>query len=451
MTCIRKKAITLAVAATMLLTACSTGDNTSDMSESIDNTTTESITEEVTADDTAETVISSDALNVRKVEGLSEDFIMGCDISTVVSLEESGVKFYDYNGAESDLFEVLAASGVNYIRVRVWNDPFDAEGNGYGGGNCDINAACKIGRRAADAGMKLLVDFHYSDFWADPSKQQAPKAWAGMSMDEKSAALYDYTKESLLKLNEAGADIGMVQIGNETNGGMCGEWNWDNMAKLMAAGSKAVRETMPDALVAVHFTNPESKGNMLNNAAKLDGYGLDYDVFASSYYPYWHGTLENLTSILSEISVTYGKKVIVAETAYGYTLEEGDMHSNIFTESNAIKYTCDVQGQSEALVDVISAVAAVGENGLGVFYWEPAWIPVSGDSYEDLSAKWEEFGCGWASSYAGEYDSKDAGQYYGGCAWENQALFDYTGKPLESLKTFALVRTGNVVDSDAVM
>ena len=125
---------------------------------------------------------TSNTLYVEKIENLSEDFIMGCDVSTVKSLEASGVKFYDYDGSEKDLFKILRNSGVNYIRVRVWNDPKDADGNGYGGGNCDIETACEIGKRAADAGMKLLVDFHYSDFWADPSKQDAPKAWEGIDI-----------------------------------------------------------------------------------------------------------------------------------------------------------------------------------------------------------------------------------------------------------------------------
>ncbi len=391
---------------------------------------------------------SSETLYVEKAESLSDDFIMGCDVSTVISLENSGVKFYDYNGEEDDLFEILRSSGINYIRVRVWNDPKDSDGNGYGGGNCDIDTACEIGKRAADAGLKLLVDFHYSDFWADPSKQDAPKAWEGMTIEEKSQALYEYTRESLEKLKNAGADIGMVQIGNETNGMMCGEKIWMNIYYLMDAGSRAVRETLPQAMVAVHFTNPESADNMLNYASKLDYYKLDYDVFASSYYPYWHGTTENLTSVLSTISETYGKKVMVAETSYAYTLEDGDEHGNTIGDviNYEKKYPITVQGQSRAVADVIKAVADVGESGIGVFYWEPAWIPVPAESREERSALWEEYGSGWASSFSADYDPDDAGIYYGGSAWDNQAMFDSEGKPLESLKTFALVRTGNTVD-----
>ena len=404
---------------------------------------------------TAQTAIPSDTLYVKKIAGLPDDFIMGCDISSVISLENSGVKFYDYAGNENDLFDTLKQSGVNYIRVRIWNDPYDADGNGYGGGNCDIETACEIGKRAADAGLKLLADFHYSDFWADPSKQMCPKAWVGMEIEEKKEALYEYTKDCLTKLKEAGADVGMVQLGNETNGKMSGEKIWMNIYYLMDAGSRATREILPDALIAVHFTNPESSDNMLNYASKLKYYDLDYDVFASSYYPYWHGTLENLTSVLKTVSETYGKKVMVAETSYAYTLEDGDGNGNSIGEvaNYEKKYPISVQGQSRELADVIEAVNNVGDSGIGVFWWEAAWLPVPGESREERSALWEKYGSGWASSYSAEYDPDDAGKYYGGCAWENQAMFDFSGRPLESLKTWGLVRTGNEVPltPDAIM
>ena len=390
---------------------------------------------------------SSDTLYVKKIENLRDDFIMGVDVSSVISLEKSGVKFYDYDGSEGDLFEILKKSGVNYIRVRIWNDPKDKDGNGYGGGNNDIDTACEIGRRAAAAGMKLLVDFHYSDFWADPSKQMCPKAWKDMEIQDKAQALYDYTEECMNKLNQAGADVGMVQLGNETNGRMSGEKIWMNIYYLMDAGSRAVRKTNPDALLAVHFTNPESVDRIMNYASKLEYYKLDYDVFASSYYPYWHGTLDNLTSVLKNISEKYNKKVMVAETSWAYTLEDGDGHGNSIGDEVTYekRYPFTVQGQSREVADVIQAVANVGDAGLGVFYWEPAWLPVPGDTWGERSALWEKNGAGWASSYSVEYDPDDAGKYYGGCAWENQAMFDFTGKPLESLKTFALVWTGNEV------
>ncbi|MBQ8415101.1 MAG: glycosyl hydrolase 53 family protein, partial [Clostridia bacterium] len=229
--------------------------------------------------------LESDTLYVNKVENLPDNFIMGMDASCVPSLEASGVKYYDFDGSEKDVYEILSANGINYIRVRVWNDPFDANGNGYGGGNCDIENAIKVGKRATQYGMKLLVNFHYSDFWADPVKQMVPKAWAGMTSTQMSEALYQYTKESLQKLVNAGVDVGMVQVGNETNGYICGFKGWNDIVKLMSAGSRAVREVCPDALVALHFANPEKVSNYRNYAYNLATQQVDYDVFATSYYP----------------------------------------------------------------------------------------------------------------------------------------------------------------------
>ena len=310
--------------------------------------------------------VSSKSLYVKKVE-LDDGFITGMDISSVISLENSGVKFYGYDGNETDIFKTLADSGINTIRVRVWNDPYDENGRGYGGGNCDINTAVEIGKRANKYGMSLLVDFHYSDFWADPAKQMTPKAWQGMNIEEKSEALYSYTKDCMNRLKENGVAVSMVQIGNETNGAMCGEKVWRNIVyNLMASGSRAVRETYPSALIAVHFANPEKVTNYIDYAKKLAYYNLDYDVFGSSYYPYWHGTLDNLTELLSGIAETYNKKVMVLETSYAFTAEDTDFSANTISDGGAVVKTqpYTVQGQANAVTDVIEAVAEM-KNWIG--------------------------------------------------------------------------------------
>ena len=390
---------------------------------------------------------------VEKIDNLNADFIKGVDVSSLSANEKSGVVYYDTEGNKADIFEVMADAGVNYVRLRVWNDPYDSDGNGYGGGNNDVASAITMGKRATEAGMKVLIDFHYSDFWADPGKQKAPKAWSGCSISEKEAALYEYTKESLDEIIKAGVDVGMVQIGNETNNGICGETSWENKCKLFNAGSKAVREIDEDILVAVHFTNPERSGNYANIARQLNNYEVDYDVFASSYYMFWHGTTSNLTSVLKNIADTYHKKVMVAETSYAYTMEDGDGHGNtIAKDSDLVSgYAASVQGQANVVRDVMAAVADVGSAGIGAFYWEPAWIPVqvydadaenASEILKENKAIWEKYGSGWASSYAGEYDANDAGKWYGGSAWDNQAMFDFTGHPLASLNVFKYVGTG---------
>ena len=390
--------------------------------------------------------IEGSSVYVEKVEGLEEDFILGMDASCVPALEESGVKFYNFDGQEQDVFRTLAENGINYIRVRIWNDPFDSSGRGYGGGNCTIDTALEIGKRATAYGMKLLVNFHYSDFWADPGKQMAPKAWKGMEIGEKAQALYKYTRDSLKKLKQAGVAVGMVQIGNETNGHLCGEKTWFNMQQLFSAGSRAVREIFPDALVAVHFANPENAGSYDTYASKLDYYQVDYDVFASSYYPYWHGSLENLSQVLTRIHSTYGKKVMVMETSYAYTPDDTDFNGNTVSDGSAVTkdYPYTIQGQTRAVQNVIKTVAGI-PGGMGVVYWEGTWITVGQNSWEENHEKWEKYGSGWASSYAAGYDPQDAGKYYGGSAVDNQALFGPDGKPLESLRVFHLVRYGNEV------
>lgn len=389
--------------------------------------------------------VTSDTLCVKKVEDIPNDFIFGMDASCVPSLEAGGVKYYDHGNNEKDVYTILAENGLNYVRVRIWNDPFDKNGNGYGGGNCDIENAVEIGKRVTKNGMKLLANFHYSDFWADPQKQSIPKAWVGMDIDEKCEAVYDYTKKSLNKLVSAGVDVGMVQVGNETNGFMCGETDWKNIAALMSAGSKASREVCPEALVVLHFSNPELVGRYAGYAYELDRYGVDYDVFASSYYPFWHGSFENLKNELKKVTSVYGKKVVIAETSYAYTSEDTDFHGNTigagFGEVDGYPFT--VQGQADFVRDLIDTASNI-DNCIGVFYWEGTWISAGGKSYEENRLLWEKYGSGWASSYVAEYDPDDAGKWYGGCAVDNQAMFDKNGRALESLKVFALVRDGNL-------
>ena len=369
------------------------------------------------------------SLTISQVEGLSDDFMMGVDISSLLSLEASGRVFYGFDGKPQDIFKTLSQAGVNYIRVRVWNDPFDAEGNGYGGGNCTVDTAIALGKRAAEYGMGLMVDFHYSDFWADPGKQQAPKAWANMSIEEKENAIYNYTVESIKAIQNAGIQIGMVQVGNETTGGICGEKTEASIYRLMKSAAKAVRDTNKGILIGVHYTNPEKK-RYSYYANCLQNYGVDYDVFASSYYPEYHGTLENLKEQLNTVHNISGKKVMIAETSWAYS------------SSTAGEYERSVQGQADEIRACVNAMKELGDYAIGVFYWEPAWIDVPGDSEVEKHNKRELYGAGWASSYAGSYDPNDAGKYYGATGCIPTSLFSPDGYPLESLKTFYFVRVG---------
>ena len=205
----------------------------------------------------------------------------------------------------------------------------------------------------------------------------------------------------------------MVQIGNETTNQFVEEKGDDyaDMCSLFNAGAKAVRAFDQNVKIVIHLTNPERTNQLINWAKRLADHQVDYDVLATSYYPYWHGTLDNLKSQFEEVRSKYGKDVMVAETSYAYTLEDSDGHDNTVRAGNnetSTNYPFTPQGQAECIRDIIEAVHEAG--GLGVYYWEPAWITVgdttglSGDVYDQQVAqnqeKWEQFGSGWASSYS---------------------------------------------------
>ena len=387
---------------------------------------------------------------VEAIPDISDDFIRGMDASSVLVEENSGVTYYNFEGEEQDIFQTFSEAGINYIRLRVWNDPYDENGNGYGGGNNDVATAVELGARATKYGMKVCIDFHYSDFWADPKRQHAPKAWEGMSIEEKSDALYEYTKESLTELLDSGVDVGMVQIGNEINYGMSGETSAENVLTLLKSGSKAVREISEsyhqDIQIVVHYTRITEKAKLLELVANLEEGGLDYDVIGLSYYPFWDGSMNNMQRVVTLIQENYGKKVMLAETSYCYTSEDGDGNANSLVGINDLVdgYPATVQGQTSMVRDVIAAANEAG--AIGVFYWEGAWIPV-GKATDDNSPIWEEYGSGWASSYASDYDPDDAGLYYGGSSWDNQAFFDFEGHPLPSLNLFKYLKCGTTLSS----
>ena len=399
-------------------------------------------------------------INVEKIKNLPEDFIMGMDISSVMSEFASGVTYKDFEGNTidniTDFCKFLAENGITHIRVRVWNDPYDANGNGYGGGNCDVATAAEIAEGCRAAGLKMLIDFHCSDFWADPGKQQVPKAWSGYTLEQKADAVEEFIGASLRTIDPNHETIDMVQVGNETTGSFVGESGAENMCKLFSAGAKAIRAYNEEVKIVIHVTNPE-KGRVTTWAKNLDTYAVDYDVLATSYYPYWHGTLANLQSELAAVKANYGKDTMVAETSYAYTLEDSDGHSNTVRVGNNDSgantlQPFSVQGQATAIRNVMETVNNAG--GLGVFYWEPAWITVgditglSGDELETQMAAnkeaWETYGSGWAASYGGEYNPEDAGKWYGGSAVDNEAMFYPDGTPTAGLYVWNYVKTGAV-------
>lgn len=411
-------------------------------------------------------VIKSDTLFVSKIQSLVDrknDFIMGMDASAVPSLEAAratnNLGYKNFEGKVEDVFQILKDNGITDIRIRVWNDPKDASGNWYGGGNCDINNAVTIAKRCQKVGLGVIIDFHYSDFWADPGKQKAPKAWASLSTTQKATKIYEYTKESLEKIQETGVKITMVQIGNEINGGLCGteDWNGNNaqiICNYLNKGAQAVREVTGTldkggAKVAVHFANPESNNSSF--AKTLATYNVDYDVFGSSYYPQWHGTLVNLANQLRNVHNNYNKEVMVLETSWAFSNSDFDGCGNTSLSRTGPETTLpsiSVQGQANHVHDVIQTVSDLGEWGIGICYWEGTWIAASTSAVGSVNRNLcTTYGCGWAKASAKSYDSEATSN--GGCVIDNQAFWRSDGTPIESLKVFALVKTGNALPPKA--
>ena len=412
-----------------------------------------------------DTGLKDQKVTIKKVKGMSESSIRGMDISSYLALKKAGVKYYDYEGNETPLLKVLHDNGINYIRIRIWNDPFNADGETYGGGGNDVSTGVEIAKEAAQYDMKVLLDFHYSDFWAEPAVQLVPKAWKkDVNNTEKMCSdVYDFTKESIQKFKDAGANIGMVQVGNEITNGLLGIYSnrdkgesfnviWGDkkksteVNKYLKAGIKAVREYTPQALVALHLETPNVwKYKTIMNTWKRDN--VDYDVLGSSYYPFWSiAAKANTPKTLKDVqtlAASYGKMFAVFETSWVNSLNDGDGTPNSIGDStNTGAYEVGPQGQVNELTDLYDTVLSQ-DNGLGTFYWEGAWIPVKAGwtNWEYNKQIADQYGTGWASKGALGY-FPDSKMYYkgkaawGGTSWDNQALFDINGYPLQSLKFY---------------
>ena len=332
----------------------------------------------------------------------------GADISQLAKNEAHGAIYRDAAGRRRDPVRILADSGVDAARLKVWVNPAD--------GFSDKAHVLAMAKRVKAAGMSLLVDFHYSDSWADPGKQNKPAAWANLSFEQLKHAVYDHTFDVLASLRAQRTPAELAQVGNEINGGMLwpdGRWdNWDGLAALLIAGSTAVKAASPGTRVMLHLAEGGNNGAhrwWFDNAVQR---GVPFDVIGVSHYVYWHGPLVSLQANLNDLSVRYDKDVMVAETAYGFTTEENDAEANIFTAALAEigGYPASPQGQALAVRDIIDVVAAVPNGrGRGVYYWEPTWTAVAG--------------AGW-----------DPADPTSGDGWENQALFDYANRALPGLK-----------------
>ena len=362
-------------------------------------------------------------------------FVKGMDLSTLLELERCGAKYYD-NGEERDLLAIMKSYDVDTIRIRLWNDPWSETGESYGAGENDLKTSLEIAKRVTAAGFGVLLNFHYSDFWADPGKQIKPKAWADYGVKELEQAVYDYTLESMQTFLDAGVNITMVQVGNELSNGLL--WpegkvpNYDNIATFVNAGIHAVRKADATIPVMIHLDNG---GNNALYREWFDNFtkrGEDFEIIGLSYYPFWHGSLQMLNDNMNDIAERYGKDLVIAEVSMGYTMEDYKNYEKLSDEERKgyvtrpalvekIEYPMTKQGQYDFMEDFLNRISHIkGGKGKGFFYWEPAWIPVPGS--------------GWATPASLKY-MNDPGPC--GNEWANQALFDYDGN---ALPTLSLIR-----------
>lgn len=365
-------------------------------------------------------------------------FVKGMDLSTLLELERCGAKYYDH-GQEMDILDIMKKYDVDTIRLRIWNDPWSEDGKSYGAGENDVKTTLEIAKRVTAAGFGVLMNFHYSDFWADPGKQIKPKAWKDYSVDELEQAVYDFTLETMELFKKEGVNITMVQVGNELSNGLLwpegmiredlGKTEYDNVARFVSAGIRAVRKVTPDAGVMIHLDNG---GNNELYRRWFDHYverGEDFDMIGLSYYPFWHGTMDMLFHNMNDIAERYHKDLVIAEVSMGFTMDDYKAYEKLTDEERKgyatrpalvekIEFPMTVQGQYDFTKTLLERLLTVKEGrGKGFFWWEPAWIPIAGS--------------GWATPESLKY-MNDPGPC--GNEWANQALFDYDGNVLPTLE-----------------
>jgi len=334
----------------------------------------------------------------------ARDFWFGADLSFANEMDDCGAVFRD-DGAPKDVYAVFKDHGANLVRLRLWNNPTWTK---YGN-LADVERGIK---RAKAQGLKVLLDFQYSDDWADAGKQVVPAAWAGIKdAGQLAQALYQYTYDTLETLAKAGLMPDMVQVGNEINGEILmpapfkeGQTtDWARNARLLNAAIKAVRAAAPQAKVMLHIAQPENVEPWF--AAAVAAGVTDFDLIGISYYPKWSkDSLAELGVTINRLGYRYPKaQIVVAETAYPWTLAWADSSINLLGEDSLIPaYRATPEGQQRYLVDLTQTVINTG--GAGVMYWAPDWVST------DCRTRWGR-----------------------GSSWENATLFDFHGNVLPGI------------------
>ena len=337
--------------------------------------------------------------------------VLGADVSSLKKSEDKGGLYAYEDGTQADALKILKDHGMNYARIRVWvNSP-----DGYHGKSQLLEMATRL----KNYGIKLMVDFHYSDTWADPAKQPKPAAWAGLDFEGIKTALYKHTYEICMGLKDQGTPPDIVQVGNEITNGMVwpdgkNDQGFENLAALIKEGYRAVKDCSSETRVLLHVDNGGNQEVCQNWFDKIIEQKVPFDLIGVSYYPFWHGGPSGLRENINNLAMRYDKDIIVVETAHAFTLEENDNFKNVIYEEGTVGYPVTPEGQEKFLADVMEIVRAVPNgHGLGIIWWEATWTAVPGN--------------GW-----------DPADPSSGNNWENQALFDYHNRPLPAMKLFAV-------------
>jgi arabinogalactan endo-1,4-beta-galactosidase len=305
--------------------------------------------------------------------------VLGDDLSFAVQEAAIGNVYRD-RGVQRLPERILAAHGANYVRLRLWNDP--------PGGYSNLESVLTMARRASAAGMRILLDFHYSDFWADPQTQAIPKAWQGQDLPTLAGTVRGYTRDVLNALAAQHTPASMVAIGNEIRNGMLWptgrlDWTtgagWDALGTLLRAGAEGAADAVgPTPRIQIHFDQGGDNGFSRQFFDHVVAQRVPFDIIGLSYYPFWHGTMTQLRQNVNDLSARYGKDVAIVETQYGWTLDQGDSTGNfLWQESQLVPgYPATPNGQLAFVSDLAGILAAVPNGrGIGLFYWQPEWIP----------------------------------------------------------------------------
>ncbi len=335
-------------------------------------------------------------------------FIKGADVSFIPQIEDNN-GIYKEDGVAKDPLQIFKDHGFNYIRLKLWHTPDENYNN--------LEKILYMANRIKQKGLKLLLNFHYSDTWADPGHQKKPAAWESASFEALKDSVYEYTKKVIQVLDDQGTIPDMVQLGNEINSGML--WNdgrvggaynsnWANFAALLREGVRGVRESCASGdsvKIMIHVANAANNSGCCWFFDNLIANGVNFDIIGLSFYPWWHGTLSQVRSNLNDLSGRCKKDIIIAEYAYPWTLQWFDSRNNIVGSQNQLHagYPASVNGQASYIRELIKIVRQTRDGrGKGVFYWAPEYISVS----PLLSP------------------------------WENNALFDFYGNVLQSMDVF---------------